>query len=59
VLIRDRKISETDVIRKSIEEKLADMGIKHTVLQMECAECENAALYCQIGGGEEEEHHHH
>jgi len=59
VLIRDRKISETDVIRKSIEEKLADMGIRHTVLQMECAECENAALYCQIGGGEEEEHHHH
>ena len=59
VLISDRKISETDAIRKIIEEKLSDLGIKHTVLQMECAECENDALYCQIGPTDEPEHHHH
>jgi len=59
VLISDRKISETDAIRKIIEEKLSDLGIKHTVLQMECAECETDALYCQIAATEEPEHHHH
>jgi cobalt-zinc-cadmium efflux system protein len=59
VLISDRKISETDTVRMSIEEKLADLGIRHTVLQMECAECATDALYCRIGGTEEPEHHHH
>jgi len=59
VLISDRKISETDAVRRTIEEKLSDLGIKHTVLQMECAECENDALYCQIAATEEPEHHHH
>ncbi|HUJ90449.1 MAG TPA: cation diffusion facilitator family transporter [Syntrophorhabdales bacterium] len=58
VLISDRRISETDAIRKIIEERLSDLGIKHTVLQMECAECESDALYCQIGPTEESEHHH-
>jgi cobalt-zinc-cadmium efflux system protein len=58
VLTNDRRISETDAIRKSIEERLADLGIKHTVLQMECAECESNNLYCQIAGTQEEEHHH-
>jgi cobalt-zinc-cadmium efflux system protein len=59
VLLNDRRISETDVIRKEIEEKLAHLGIRHTVLQMECAECQENALYCQVGGGEELHHHHH
>ena len=59
VLINDRKISETDVVRKNIEEKLSDLGIKHTVLQMECAECQANDLYCQIPGAEEIDHHHH
>lgn len=59
VLLNDRKISETDTIRKAIEAKLADLGIKHTVLQMECAECESNGLYCQIAGAAEPGHHHH
>jgi cobalt-zinc-cadmium efflux system protein len=61
VLLNDRKISETDVVRKEIEEKLSNLGIRHTVLQMECAECLEDALYCQIPGTleEEEEHLHH
>jgi cobalt-zinc-cadmium efflux system protein len=49
VLVHDLKISETDSIRKEIEDKLAELGIKHTVLQMECAECQTSdGLYCQI-----------
>ncbi len=58
VLVHDLKISETDNIRKDIEDKLAELGIKHTVLQMECAECQTSdGLYCQISHSEE--HHHH
>ena len=58
VLLNDRKISETDAIRKEIEEKLSGLGIRHTVLQMECAECQANDLYCQIGAPDETDHHH-
>lgn len=59
VLIPDRMISETDTLREDIEHRLSDLGIRHTVLQMECAECQKNGLYCQISGGEESHHHHH
>ena len=59
VLLSDRKISETDMIRREIEEKLSELGIKHTVLQMECAECQTNGLYCQIAAFEELEHRRH
>ena len=59
VLIGDRKISETDAIRRQVETRLGELGIRHTVLQMECAECATDDLYCQIPGVEEEHHHHH
>lgn len=58
VLISDRRISETDVIRREVETRLSDLGIKHTVLQMECAECQTSDLYCQISPVEEDHHHH-
>jgi cobalt-zinc-cadmium efflux system protein len=61
VLILDRKVSETDIIRKEIEDKLGDIGIRHTVLQMECAECQENDLYCQIPGAadlHDHDHHH-
>lgn len=58
VLIHDRKISETDALRREIEEKLGVIGLRHTVLQMECVECRTNGLYCQFNG-EEELHHHH
>jgi cobalt-zinc-cadmium efflux system protein len=58
VLISDRRVSETDAIRQEVESRLSDLGIKHTVLQMECAECQANDLYCQISGAEEEHHHH-
>ena len=59
VLVNDVKISETDGVRREIEEKLGTLGIKHTVLQMECAECQVNGLYCQIAPAGEEDHHHH
>jgi cobalt-zinc-cadmium efflux system protein len=59
VLMSDRKISETDHVRREIEEKLSDLGIRHTVLQMECAECQANGLFCQIAGPEEIDYHHH
>jgi cobalt-zinc-cadmium efflux system protein len=58
VLVSDAKISETDGIRKEIEEKLSALGIRHTVLQMECAECHTSGLYCQITPNDEVHHHH-
>lgn len=59
VLIPDRMISETDTLREEIEHRLSDLGIRHTVLQMECAECQKNGLYCQLSGVEESHHHHH
>lgn len=59
VLIPDRMVSETDTLREEIEHRLSDMGIRHTVLQMECAECQKNGLYCQLSGVEESHHHHH
>lgn len=56
IWIHDQKMSEADSIRSAIEGKLEGLGIHHTVLQMECAECENNELYCQIRT--EPEHHH-
>jgi cobalt-zinc-cadmium efflux system protein len=58
VMISDRRVSETDSIRREVEGRLEALGIKHTVLQMECAECEANGLFCQIAGIEEEHHHH-
>jgi cobalt-zinc-cadmium efflux system protein len=59
VLLNDRRISETDAIRREIEDKLSGLGIKHTVLQMECAECQTNGLFCQIASPDETDHHHH
>jgi cobalt-zinc-cadmium efflux system protein len=58
VLVSDRRVSETDSIRREVEEMLEGLGIKHTVLQMECAECAKDALYCQITPNGEDFHHH-
>jgi len=59
VLLSDRKISETDEVRREIEEKLFEIGIRHTVLQMECAECQANGLYCQIAAPEDVLYHQH
>jgi len=57
VQIEDQKISAADTIRQEIEEKLGRMGIKHSVIQMECAECESGGTFCQIQAAHETHHH--
>ena len=48
VQVNDRKISEGDTIRKEIEHLLSDQGIRHAVIQMECADCCNNEIYCNV-----------
>jgi cobalt-zinc-cadmium efflux system protein len=57
VQVSDQKISEADNIRKEIEHKLEHIGIRHSVIQMECAECETNAIYCNIRAAGEIHHH--
>ncbi len=57
VQVADQKISEADRIRKQIEEALASRGIRHSVLQMECAECGADGIYCQMNGFHEIHRH--
>lgn len=58
VQIHDQKISEADKIRKDIEHELEHLGIMHSVIQMECAECEKRGLYCRVNAGNSMEHRH-
>ncbi len=48
VQVPDQKIGETDTIRKNIERLLSDEGIKHAVIQMDCADCCNSGHYCNV-----------
>lgn len=58
VQVNDQKISTADSIRREIEQRLSDIGIKHSVIQMECAECGENALYCNIEQPAADTHHH-
>lgn len=58
VQIHDQKISEADTIRQEIEHYLEHIGIRHSVIQMECAECESNGLYCGVKTSTESAHHH-
>jgi len=57
VQVSDQKISEADDIRKEIEHKLLHLGIRHSVIQMECAECETNGTYCRITHSQPAHHH--
>jgi len=59
VQVHDQKISESDTIRKKIERLLSDEGIKHAVIQMECSDCCNNDLYCNVSGGSGHLDHSH
>jgi len=59
VQVHDQKISESDTIRKKIERLLSDEGIKHAVIQMECSDCCNNDLYCNVSGGSSHLGHGH
>jgi cobalt-zinc-cadmium efflux system protein len=59
VRLNEQSMAEVDAIRKKMEHELNHMGIKHSVLQMECAECEVNGLYCQLRTPITGETHHH
>ncbi|MGC2061809.1 MAG: cation diffusion facilitator family transporter [Thermodesulfovibrionales bacterium] len=59
VQVHDQKISEADFIRKEIEHLLSDQGIKHAVIQMECADCCNNEIYCSLNAESSHLGHHH
>lgn len=41
-------VSDADKIRKDIEHLLFHLGVKHTVLQLECEHCEKTEFLCDI-----------
>lgn len=59
VQVDDQKISEADAVRKEIEYELAGIGIRHSVIQMECAECDKNGLYCRVRYGHRHAGHMH
>lgn len=46
VVVENQLLSEADTIRKQIERELENMGIKHSVIQVECIKCEKSSIYC-------------
>ncbi len=59
VQVYDQKISEADAIRKGIEHMLGQRGIKHAVIQMECADCCSNEIYCSLNADSSHLGHHH
>ncbi|MBI5076555.1 MAG: cation transporter [Nitrospirae bacterium] len=59
VQVHDQKISEADAIRKEIEQRLEQRGIKHAVIQMECEDCCNNEIYCRVNAESSHLGHHH
>jgi cobalt-zinc-cadmium efflux system protein len=61
IWVHDQKLSEVAGLRRTIEEELMAMDIRHIMLQFECAECETNELYCQIHmeeNGDDDNHQH-
>ena len=61
IWVHDQKLSEVAGLRRTIEEALMAMDIRHIMLQFECAECETNGLYCQIHmeeNGDYDSHQH-
>lgn len=48
IRIDDKFVSDADKIRKELEHLLFHLGIKHTVLQLECEHCEKTEFLCDI-----------
>jgi cobalt-zinc-cadmium efflux system protein len=59
VRVCDQKISEADTIRHEIEHRLEHLGIGHTVIQIECADCGSNGLYCEQKGAAANSTHNH
>lgn len=48
VQIWDANREDADAIRKRIEQRLREAGIAHSVIQMECVECDTNSLCCTV-----------
>jgi cobalt-zinc-cadmium efflux system protein len=59
VQLKEQSMDKVDAIRGKIEHELAHMGIRHSVLQMESADCGANGLYCQTRAPIAGEAHHH
>ncbi|MBI5848590.1 MAG: cation transporter [Nitrospirae bacterium] len=59
VQVHDQKISEADAIRIEIEHMLEQRGIKHAVIQIECADCCSNEIYCSLNTDSSHLGHHH
>jgi len=59
VQVHDQKISEADALRVQIEHLLSGQGIKHAVIQMECADCCSNEIYCSMNTDSSHHGHHH
>jgi cobalt-zinc-cadmium efflux system protein len=59
IRVCDQKLSEADTIRHEIEHRLEHMGIGHTVIQIECADCGSNGLYCERKKGTDSRPHNH
>jgi len=59
VRLQEQSMDKVDAIRSKIEHELAHMGIRHSVLQMESADCGANGLYCQPRTPIAEEAHEH
>ncbi|MDW7999220.1 MAG: cation diffusion facilitator family transporter [Thermodesulfovibrio sp.] len=46
VVVEDRLLSEADILRKQIENKINEMGIKHSVIQIETIKCKKSSFHC-------------
>lgn len=57
VVMNNCLLSEADTIRKQIENKLTNIGIKHSVIQMECISCKNDSIYCDYEKSINYKHH--
>jgi Co/Zn/Cd efflux system component len=61
IWVHDQKLSEVAGLRRTMEEALMAMDIRHIMLQFECSECETNGLYCQIHmeeNGDDDNHQH-
>jgi cobalt-zinc-cadmium efflux system protein len=59
VRVNDQRISEADAVRHEIEHRLEQIGISHTVIQLECADCGANGIYCEQKGANGNVSHGH
>ncbi len=57
VVVDNVLLSEADEIRKKIENILKELGIRHSVIQIESFKCEKNSFYCQLKRDSSHEHH--